>query len=80
MFVLIKLRDKSDFISLTCVLIMLNMIAVIGGCRYLMMSLDPDKIRKGDTVTVVSHVAANPAGKILAWRFVRQNWPEFVKR
>ena len=45
-----------------------------------MMSLDPDKIRKGDTVTVVSHVAANPAGKILAWRFVRQNWPEFVKR
>ena len=45
-----------------------------------MMSMDPEKIRKGDTVSVVTHVAANPAGKILAWRFLRQNWDEFKRR
>ena len=44
------------------------------------MSMDPEKIRKGDTVSVVTHVAANPAGKILAWRFLRQNWDEFKRR
>ncbi|KAM4619186.1 alanyl (membrane) aminopeptidase-like b [Polymixia lowei] len=42
--------------------------------RYLEYSLDPDKIRKMDTLSVVASVAANVAGEALAWNFVRAHW------
>ena len=48
--------------------------------RFLQMSLDLSKIRQGDSTSVVSQVANNPAGRVLAWRFFRQNYDEFFKR
>ena len=44
------------------------------------MSLDTTKIRKSDSVAVITNIAANPAGRVLAWRFVKQNWPELKER
>jgi len=42
--------------------------------RLLNYSLDRDKIRPQDTVQVITEVARNPDGRLLAWRFVRENW------
>ena len=39
-----------------------------------------DDVRSQDTVTVVSGVAANLAGRQLAWDFVKDNWAEFDRR
>ena len=44
------------------------------------MALDEEQVRRGDTVTVVSNIAANSAGRVLAWRFVKKNWSEFMAR
>ena len=37
-------------------------------------------VRSQDTVTVLSGVAANLAGRQLAWDFVKDNWAEFDRR
>jgi len=42
--------------------------------RFLQLSLDESKVRSSETPSVIQSVAANPAGRILAWRFVRANW------
>ena len=38
------------------------------------------EVRLQDTISVVSGVASNPAGRKLAWEFVKDNWPEFDQR
>ena len=38
------------------------------------------RVRSQDTITVVAGVAANPAGRELAWEFVKSNWAEFDRR
>ena len=48
--------------------------------RYLHLSLDEKQIRKGDTVMVITSIASNPAGTVLAWRFVKQHWSELSRR
>ena len=42
--------------------------------RYLEYSLDSDKVRSQDAVSVINYVASNPVGKYLAWTFVQNNW------
>ena len=37
-------------------------------------------VRSQDTITVVTGVAANLKGRDLAWKFVKDNWPEFDRR
>jgi len=36
--------------------------------------LDRDQIRPQDVRTVLAVVAANPAGRLLAWRHLRAHW------
>ena len=38
------------------------------------------RVRSQDTITVVAGVAANPAGREPAWKFVKSNWAEFDRR
>lgn len=47
--------------------------------RALEFSLSPE-VRSQDTVLGIIKVAANPAGRVLAWEFVKANWPEFNRR
>ncbi|CAH1788830.1 unnamed protein product [Owenia fusiformis] len=47
--------------------------------RLLQYSLDKSKIRSQDQVSVIAHVALNPAGTVLNWRFVQQNWEALVR-
>ncbi|XP_056137170.1 alanyl (membrane) aminopeptidase-like b [Lampris incognitus] len=42
--------------------------------RYLEYTLDPDKIRKMDTVSTINYIARNVAGQALAWNFIRGHW------
>ncbi|KAM6946022.1 alanyl (membrane) aminopeptidase-like b [Aplochiton taeniatus] len=42
--------------------------------RYLQYTLEPDKIRKMDSVATIDAIARNVAGQALAWNFVRANW------
>ena len=37
-------------------------------------------VRSQDTITMVTGVAANLKGRDLAWKFVKDNWPEFDRR
>jgi len=46
--------------------------------RLLNFSLDRDKIKPQDTVQVITNVARNPEGRLLAWRFVRENWSKIL--
>ncbi|ELU18860.1 hypothetical protein CAPTEDRAFT_133041, partial [Capitella teleta] len=48
--------------------------------RFLHMSLDENFIKKSDSATVIGAVGNNPAGSLLAWRFVRQNWGTIMER
>ena len=48
--------------------------------RYLRYSIDKDKIRDQDSVTVVGYVAGNSVGRELAWKFLKENWDIFYKR
>ena len=48
--------------------------------RFLRYSIDGEKIRDQDTVTVVSYVARNGVGRELAWKFLKENWNIFDKR
>ncbi|KAJ8417415.1 hypothetical protein AAFF_G00286420 [Aldrovandia affinis] len=43
--------------------------------RYLSYTLDPDKIRKMDSVSTINYIARNVAGQSLAWDFVQSQWP-----
>ena len=47
--------------------------------RVLQMSIGPD-VRSQDTVHLVAAVASYPAGRDLAWAFVREHWTLFVDR
>jgi puromycin-sensitive aminopeptidase len=47
--------------------------------RVLHMSIGPD-VRSQDTVHLVAAVASYPAGRDLAWAFVREHWTLFVDR
>uniref|UniRef100_A0A4W5R4C7 Aminopeptidase n=1 Tax=Hucho hucho TaxID=62062 RepID=A0A4W5R4C7_9TELE len=42
--------------------------------RYLEYTLNPDKIRKMDSVSTINYIARNVAGQAIAWNFVRANW------
>ncbi|KAL5020171.1 hypothetical protein ScPMuIL_003063 [Solemya velum] len=48
--------------------------------RLLKYSLKEDKIRSQDTSSVISVVADNPGGQVLAWRFFKQNWKTLEQR
>lgn len=43
--------------------------------RYLLETLDPSKIAPQDVRTVLAVVAANPEGRLLAWRHLKAYWP-----
>lgn len=42
--------------------------------QYLQFSLEPDKVRAQDTHTVLGVVAANTAGHLLTWHFLKSHW------
>lgn len=42
--------------------------------RYLLYSLDPNKIRKQDATSTISAIAQNVVGQSLTWDFIRANW------
>ncbi|XP_028402372.1 glutamyl aminopeptidase-like [Dendronephthya gigantea] len=48
--------------------------------RFLRYSIQKDKVRDQDTVTVVSYVARNVVGRDLAWKFLKENWDIFYDR
>ena len=39
-----------------------------------------DQVRSQDTPIVLANAAGNPAGRALAWRFLKKNWKMFVQR
>ncbi len=45
----------------------------------LQRALSPE-VRAQDTISVVTSVAGNPQGRELAWRFLKDQWPEFDRR
>lgn len=49
-------------------------------CRLLTYSLQDDKVRSQDSVAVIDSVAINPKGRIIAWEFVKKNYPLLFKR
>jgi len=48
--------------------------------KYLDMSLDDDVIRSQDTCSVIEHIAGNPKGTKMAYKFVKRNWKILYKR
>lgn len=48
--------------------------------RILDYSLDDDKIRSQDTITVISQLAINSKAWRMTWNFVRHNWKILYKR
>ena len=44
------------------------------------MSLEEDKVRKQDTVSLIAHTSDSTTGRVLAWNFLKQRWPEFHRR
>lgn len=44
--------------------------------RYLLQSLDRNLVRSQDVESVISAVAKNPEGKLLAWRHLKAHWPQ----
>lgn len=42
--------------------------------RYLLRSLDREKVRPQDVETVIGSVATNPEGQFLAWRHLKAYW------
>ena len=44
------------------------------------MSQDSSLIRSAESVSVILAVGNNPAGRVLSWRFVKQNWDSLVDR
>ncbi|XP_037080725.1 endoplasmic reticulum aminopeptidase 1-like [Pollicipes pollicipes] len=48
--------------------------------NLLRRSLAGDKVRTQDFASVVESVAANEAGRLRLWRFVRLHWPEIMQK
>uniref|UniRef100_A0A674MUZ8 Aminopeptidase n=1 Tax=Takifugu rubripes TaxID=31033 RepID=A0A674MUZ8_TAKRU len=46
--------------------------------RYLQYSLDPDKIRKQDTISTINLISNNVVGQPLAWNFVQANLEDMI--
>lgn len=46
--------------------------------RYLRYSLDPDKIRKQDTISTIILISNNAVGQLLAWNFVQANLEDMI--
>ncbi|XP_067138103.1 endoplasmic reticulum aminopeptidase 1-like [Centruroides vittatus] len=46
--------------------------------QYLNYSLNKDMIRPQDTIYVLSRISHNPVGRLLTWRFVRENWSKIL--
>jgi len=46
--------------------------------RLLDASLDPTKIRPQDVRTIVTEVAANPAGFVVSWRHFQMHWEKYL--
>ncbi|XP_053387798.1 aminopeptidase N-like [Mercenaria mercenaria] len=42
--------------------------------RYLKMAIDPNEIRRQDSVSVIVHISRNTNGRSLAWEFFQANW------
>lgn len=42
--------------------------------RYLSLSLDPQEISEQNSPWVVYDMASNPAGRDVAWDFLKDNW------
>ncbi|XP_046689288.1 LOW QUALITY PROTEIN: endoplasmic reticulum aminopeptidase 2-like [Homalodisca vitripennis] len=42
--------------------------------RYLLATLDRDKVRPQDVKIVIATVASNPEGRLLAWRHLKAHW------
>jgi aminopeptidase N len=47
--------------------------------QLLTYALDRDKIRPQDAAHVLADVSANPVGRPLVWRFVREHWDRIVR-
>lgn len=48
--------------------------------KYLDSSLDDDVIRSQDTCSVIEHIAGNPIGTKMTYKFVKRNWKLLYKR
>ncbi|XP_068711670.1 endoplasmic reticulum aminopeptidase 1-like isoform X2 [Montipora foliosa] len=48
--------------------------------RLLTYSLQDDKVRSQDSVSVIDSVALNPEGRVMAWEFVKENYNELFTR
>ncbi|KAK2162015.1 hypothetical protein LSH36_106g02029 [Paralvinella palmiformis] len=48
--------------------------------RLLDWSLDPEKVRTADTVSVFQYLASNRGAQVLTWNFVKQNWNTIFTR
>ena len=46
--------------------------------RLLNYSVDKERIKPQDTVQVLTNMAQNPDARLLAWRFVRENWNKIL--
>ena len=46
--------------------------------RLLNYSMDRERIKPQDTVQVLTNMARNPDARLLAWRFVRENWNKIL--
>lgn len=47
--------------------------------RYLMFTLNPEKIRKQDVTSTIGSIASNVIGQPLAWNFVRERWENLLQ-
>lgn len=47
--------------------------------KTLQFALSKD-VRSQDSVLIINGVSMNPRGRDLAWQFIKDHWPEFVKR
>ncbi|KAL9985907.1 hypothetical protein ACROYT_G008360 [Oculina patagonica] len=48
--------------------------------RLLGFSLDETKIRSQDSVAVIDSIARNPEGRLIAWKFVQDNYDKLFNR
>jgi len=48
--------------------------------RLLSFSLDPNRVRSQDTVSVIQAVGSNPLGRRLTWDFIQDKWSELYER
>ncbi len=46
--------------------------------RYLDAALDPTRIRPQDVRTIISEIAGNPSGFVVAWRHFQMHWEQYL--